>query len=451
MIAFSDFAFSFWGGALAMIPPSLILFKILLTKITHTKGQLQEALTENRVLQVHLEKNQEQFEAKIGFLAQSREETEKNLKALCGDALQANNRSFLDLAQTVLEKFQTTTQGTWSQQQQAMTELMTPLAKSLETVDQKIQDLEKTRIGAYEGLRQQIGDMILTQKELRSQTMNLTNALRSPHVRGRWGEIQLRRVVEMAGMLAYCDFEEQVETSKDPEKRQRPDLIVKLPGGRQIVVDAKVPLSSYLEGIETQDEQMRQEKMKDHARQVRSHVKILSNRHYWEQFQPSPEFVLLFLPGEVFFSAALEQDPQLLEYGVDAQVILATPTTLIALLRAIAFGWRQEKLTENAQVISTLGRDLYKRLSDMGQHFTQLGRQLGGAVNAYNQAVGSLEHRVFPTARRFKELGSVSEEQEELPSLQPLNHQARDLNAIEWSADPMGQENISPVKLSSSR
>lgn len=421
---------SFWEGVGLGLAPSLLGLGFLLTKYKRLKERFQEIRTDYRILQVHLEKNQEQFAAKEAFLAESRESTEKNLKALCGEALQANNRSFLDLAQTVLEKFQATTQGTWSQQHHAMTELMTPLSKALETVDQKIQELEKTRVGAYEGLRQQISDMISSQKELRAQTLNLTNALRAPHVRGRWGEIQLRRVVEMAGMLSYCDFEEQRETINDLEKRQRPDLIVNLPGGRHIVVDAKVPLSSYLEGMEAQEEPLRQEKMRDHARQVRNHVKILSGRAYWEQFQPAPEFVLLFLPGEVFFSAALEQDPQLLEYSTDAQVILATPTTLIALLRAIAFGWRQEKLAENAEVISGLGRDLYKRLKDMNQHFSQLGRELGGAVNAYNKAIGSLETRVFPAARRFKELGSVSQEQD-LALLPPLTHQPRSLHTKE--------------------
>jgi DNA recombination protein RmuC len=284
-------------------------------------------------------------------------------------------------------------------------------------------------MSAYAVLKHQVNELLVSQKQLKSETSNLVNALKTPSVRGRWGEMQLRRVVEMAGMLNYCDFEEQVSSSES-EGRLRPDLIINLPGGKKIIVDAKAPLAAYLEALEAKDEDVRLEKLKDHARQVRNHIRALSKRSYHEQFQPAPEFVVLFLPGETFFSAALEQDPSLIEVGVEDRVILATPTTLIALLRAVAYGWRHEQLAENAKEISELGRELHKRLSDMADHFSRLGRQLGGAVQSYNSAMGSLEHRVLTSARRFKELGSVSEAAE-IVLLDPLDHTPRELQAPE--------------------
>jgi DNA recombination protein RmuC len=241
--------------------------------------------------------------------------------------------------------------------------------------------------------------------------------------------MQLRRVVEMAGMLNYCDFEEQVSSSENDGK-MRPDLIINLPGQKKIIVDAKAPLAAYLEALEAKDEALRTDKLKDHARQVRNHIRALSKRSYHEQFQPAPEFVVLFLPGETFFSAALEQDPSLIEAGVEDRIILATPTTLIALLRAVAYGWRHEHLAENAKEISELGRELHKRLSDMADHFSRLGRQLGGAVHSYNNAMGSLEHRVLSSARKFKELGSVSQAAE-IVLLDPLDQIPRELQAPE--------------------
>lgn len=284
-------------------------------------------------------------------------------------------------------------------------------------------------MSAYAVLKHQIGELLSSQKQLKTETSHLVNALRAPSVRGRWGEMQLRRVVEMAGMVNYCDFEEQVSSSVSDGKL-RPDLIINLPGGKKIIVDAKAPLAAYLEALEARDEDTRHEKLKDHARHVRSHIRALAKRSYYEQFQPAPEFVVLFLPGETFFSAALEQDPSLIEAGVEERIILATPTTLIALLRAVAYGWRHEQLTQNAQEISILGRELHKRLSDMADHFIRLGRNLGGAVQSYNQAMGSLEHRVLSSARKFKELGSVSEAAE-IAALDPLDHIPRELQAPE--------------------
>jgi len=319
--------------------------------------------------------------------------------------------------------FQTLSADALARNSQALVDLVAPVRDSLDKVDSKIQELEKARAGAYAALHEQVRGLAETQSQLRAETGKLVTALRTPGVRGRWGEIQLRRVVEMAGMLDHCDFVTQTAVASE-EGRLRPDLLVRLPAGKTIVVDAKTPLDGYLQAIEAPDEPTRKARLADHARQVRAHVTALGRKSYWEQFEHAPEFAVLFLPGECFFSAALESDPSLIECGVGQNIILATPTTLIALLRAVAYGWRQEDLAKNAAEISALGKDLFKRLSDMGDHWNKVGTSLDRAVEAYNAAVGSLEARVMVSARKFAEL-KTAPLGVEIAELEPVEKKVR--------------------------
>lgn len=389
---------------------------------------LQSRLAE---LGTRLEEEREQTQEKVAMLTTLEAKFSDAFRSLSAEALQLNNQSFLGLAKATLETFQQGAKTDLEQRQVAIDALIKPVKESLDKVDSKIQEMEKARQHTFGALSQQLLSLSDSQNVLRQETTNLVKALRSPVARGRWGEMQLRRVVEMAGMLQHCDFVEQVSTDTE-EGRQRPDLIVKLPGGKNIVIDAKTPLAAYLDAIDREDDGERRVQLALHARHVRQHIDALSRKSYWQQFEPTPEFVVLFLPGESFFSAALMEDPALIETGSDQRVLLATPTTLLALLKAVAYGWRQENIALNAREISALGAELYKRVGDVAKHWSNLGGALGQAVSHYNKAVASMETRVLVTARKFKELDAVSADAE-VTDVTPVETTPRPMQAPELS------------------
>ncbi len=394
--------------------------------------QLQQLQMDNNQLtvqltqcQTQLQEQQHTVDGQLTLLHQARERMTEAFKALSAEALQSNNETFLNLAQTKLGQFHSQSSSELLQRQQAIDSLVQPLQSSLTKVETYLQDLERNRLSTYSQLSEQITQLATGQLQLQTETANLTKALRAPNVRGRWGEIQLKRVVEIAGMVEHCDFTQQVTTRTGA---LRPDMVVQLPQQRRIVVDAKAPLAAYLEALDINDEPLRLAKLKEHAQQVRRHIQQLSQKSYWDQFQPSPEFVILFLPGEIFFSAALEQDPSLIETGIAQRVILATPTTLIALLKAVAYGWQQDAVTENAQQISNLGRELYERMRVFTGHLQKMRRGLDTTVDTFNKAVGSLENRVLVSARKFKALGAAVGD--DLDTIEPIDRLPRAVQPI---------------------
>ena len=382
---------------------------------------LQHQLSEKRqqltALEVRHVSDQKNAEEKLALLEQARDQLKESFQALSSEALSKNNESFLNLAKTTLEKYQEGAKGDLDKRQEAINKTVEPVGIALKTFNERVEKIEERRTQTDASLKQQLQQLAESQVQLNKTTGSLVQALRAPQVRGQWGEMQLRRTVEMAGMINYCDFEEQASVETSDGQRQRPDMIIRLPNERVVVVDSKVPLAAYLDALQSEDPDHQKERMVAHARHIRDHIKALSAKSYWTQFDNTPEFVVLFIPNETIFSAALEQDPQLIEQGVLNKVILATPTTLIALLKAIAYGWQQEAIAREAKEIAALGKELYERVSVVTGHFTKLGKSLDQSVGCYNKAVSSLESRLLVTAKKFDALDSASPDPLPEPSL----------------------------------
>jgi DNA recombination protein RmuC len=402
-------------------------------------SQLRERLKVEGELRVaaetHLREAQANLEEQKMILDEAKKTLLEAFQALSAEALKSNNQAFIALARSQFETLQAQAKGDLETRQKAIDGMVSPLKESLGRYEQQILEMEKTRQKAYGTLDEQLRTLAQANQRLEEETKNLRNALSSPlKARGRWGELTLRRVVELAGMSEHCDFTEQ-ESIATESGRQRPDMIVKLPGNRRIAVDAKVPLQAFIDAVNTEkSEKERAEALATHGGLVRGHMNQLAERKYWEQVGPELELVVLFLPGESFFSAALEQDRQLIDDGMQKKVVLATPTTLIALLRSAAYLWQQEKITQNAKQISDLGRELYERLKTFLSHFQSLGLSIERAVESYNKAVGSMETRVLVSARKFKELGAAVGD--EIPELEPVDEVPRALAAPEKAPDP---------------
>ncbi len=371
----------------------------------------------------------ESFERELANGKQTEQRLKESFAMVAAEALKGNNQQFIALAKSELERQHQHAEGDLEARKKEVENLVKPISDTLDKLGKEVRDIETKREGAYSEIRTQVESLRLTGDQIKSETARLVGALKMPQQRGRWGEIQLRRVVELAGMVRYCDFDEQVGVRDAEDNLLKPDMTVKLPGGRTIVVDSKVSLSAYLEAAACEDDDaFRTVKLKEHAAQIRAHLSKLSAKTYWNQFEKTPEFVVAFLPGEALFSAALQQDPALIEFGAEQRVVLATPTTLIALLKAVSYGWRQEDIARNAQQISELGKQLYERLSTMYGHFTDLGGSLDRSVRQYNKVVGALESRVMVSARKFRELGATAAE--EITVADPIEDTPRELNAL---------------------
>ncbi len=426
-------------------------------RLAHAQAEISQLEKDSQTFRTRvaeLEANL-QFELKAAkekqdLLERAEEKLSNTFKALSADALKASNEQFLQLAKSSLATQSEEAKGEIEKRKTAIENLIKPVAESLGKFELRIGEIEKIREGAYAELKQQVKNLSEGQQDLHKETASLVRALRQPTGRGQWGEMQLKRVVELAGMQEHCDFETQHNTTDDEGKRLRPDMVVHLPGGKTIVVDSKTPMDAFLDALEATEDKAREDALLRHARQVRTHIQQLSSKDYISQFDQSPEFTVLFLPSESFFSAALQSDPGLIEKGIEQSVILATPTTLIALLRSVAYGWRQEAIALNAREISQLGKTLHERLSILAGHFTKLGRSLGTAVQDYNKAIGSFETRVLSSARKFEELRAAPDSKT-IENVNPIDHTPREpqsasLPAPEEEAVESSDEATSPLE-----
>jgi DNA recombination protein RmuC len=390
-----------WFIAQSRAAASVERARLMEADLTAERTKLAELSALNSQLSASLASERASAAERISALTDAHERLTNSFKALSADALRSNNQSFLELARETFGKLHQQSADELGKRQQAIDSMVKPLKESLEKVDAKIGEIEKARAGAYGQLSEQLKSLGTAQVSLQAEAAKLTTALRSTTTAGTWGELQLRRVVEMSGMSSYCDFTEQQSAGSF-----RPDLVVRLPGGQQIVIDAKAPNDAYREAVNATDDNVRSAKLAEHAAKVRSHIDALGAKDYWAQFQPSPEFVVLFLPGDQFLSGALQGDPTLIDRAIAKKVLLATPATLIALLKATAYGWRQEDVSRNAQIIADLGRQLYDRIAVFADNLDKVGRGLETASKAYNSAVGSFEQTLLPGARKFSELGA---------------------------------------------
>ncbi len=398
-------------------------------EIARLKTLLAEAGTQ-------LEEERKSAAEKIALLEDAKARLSETFRTLSAEALKSNNESFLQLARENLSKIQETAKGDLDLRKKEVDNLIEPIRQMLDGMNQNIQGVEKERNSAYAGLKEQVESLLKGQKNLSAETGKLVKALRKPNVRGRWGEIQLQRVVEIAGMTEHCDFTQQQSVSTG-DGRLRPDMMIRLPNERRIVVDAKAPLEAYLDSVGAESDREKAAFLQTHARHVKDHLRKLGEKAYWDQFDSTPEFVVMFLPGESFFSAALEADPKLIEYGVDQRVILATPTTLIALLKAVAYGWSQEKMAEHARQISELGTELYDRIGTLSEHFIRLGRHLDNSVTFYNKSVATLESNVLTSAKKMKELGIRSKKEPD--ALEVIERTSREFKKKELLPAPQAE------------
>jgi len=392
---------------IGMVIGILIGFGIAYFLLSSAHGKTKQKLAR---VEAKYEAELKAADEKLKLLEEARDNLKDSFKALSADALSKNNESFIKLAEENLKKYQQSAKDDLEKRQQAISKTVDPVSQTLKTFSERVNKIEERRIESEGGIKKELEKLSEMHLRLDQSTNSLVKALRAPQVRGQWGEMHLRRTVEMAGMINYCDFEEQSSVETDEGQRQRPDMLIRLPNERKVVVDSKVPIAAYLDALETDSPESQSERMQAHARHLRTHIKDLSTKAYWSQFDNAPEFVVLFIPNEAIFSAALEEDPSLIELGVENKVILATPTTLIALLKAVAYGWQQEAITREAKEIAALGREIYDRLSVVIGHFVKLGKSIDQSVGNYNKAMNSVDSRLMVTARKFESLESASTE-----------------------------------------